>query len=356
MRPRAVDWALFLLTTIEFLSGLGSFLVGRPEGRLIFVLHSILGLAILLLQLWKLRRVYPRVIEPRRWQLATVVSVLTTIAVAVTIGTGVMWTIAQRPLSYPNGMILHTTAAIVLVIFSLWHMLLRFKPLHRRDLQDRRTVVRFFSLFAFGTLLWGTQEGANRLLQTPGAQRRFTGSREASQANGNGAFPVTMWMFDNPAPVDGTTWQLQVSGAVENPIMFTYADLTSLSQHEQEASIDCTGGWYATQRWQGVRVGDILEQAIPSPNAAVVSFISITGYRWSLPLAEAVDTLLALRVGDEPLSHGHGAPVRLVAPGRRGFQWVKWVSEIRILTAPDHRQWGIIFTSGLRPIKSNPVS
>ena len=41
--------------------------------------------------------------------------------------------------------------------------------------------------------------------------------------------------------------------------------------------------------------------------------------------------LLATHVGGEPISPGHGAPVRLVAPNRRGFQWVKWVDRIAML-------------------------
>ncbi len=45
--------------------------------------------------------------------------------------------------------------------------------------------------------------------------------------------------------------------------------------------------------------------------------------------------LLATRVGGEPLSHGHGAPVRLVAPGRRGFQWVKWVTRLELRSDSD---------------------
>ena len=41
-------------------------------------------------------------------------------------------------------------------------------------------------------------------------------------------------------------------------------------------------------------------------------------------------------MGDEPLSHEHGAPVRLVAPGRRGFQWVKWVTHVELHVERDH--------------------
>ena len=64
-------------------------------------------------------------------------------------------------------------------------------------------------------------------------------------------------------------------------------------------------------------------------------------------MAEARATLLATQVGHELLTDGHGAPLRLVAPGRRGFQWVKWVTEIEVLTAADYGQWLVIFTSGL---------
>jgi DMSO/TMAO reductase YedYZ molybdopterin-dependent catalytic subunit len=63
--------------------------------------------------------------------------------------------------------------------------------------------------------------------------------------------------------------------------------------------------------------------------------ISHTGYRWSFDRADADDLLLATHVGGEALSHGHGAPVRLVAPGQRGFIWVKWVTRIELRDGPD---------------------
>jgi DMSO/TMAO reductase YedYZ molybdopterin-dependent catalytic subunit len=31
----------------------------------------------------------------------------------------------------------------------------------------------------------------------------------------------------------------------------------------------------------------------------------------------------------------HGAPARLVAPGRRGFEWVKWVVRVELHDGPD---------------------
>ena len=73
----------------------------------------------------------------------------------------------------------------------------------------------------------------------------------------------------------------------------------------------------------------------PLPAATHVRVVSHTGYRWSFPLMEAHGMLLATAVGDERLSYVHGAPVRLVAPGRRGFQWIKWVERVELLDGPD---------------------
>ncbi len=65
-----------------------------------------------------------------------------------------------------------------------------------------------------------------------------------------------------------------------------------------------------------------------------VDVVSQTGFRRRLPLRDAGGLLLATRVGGAPLSPGHGAPVRLVAPGRRGFWRVKWVRRVEVVDAP----------------------
>ena len=55
--------------------------------------------------------------------------------------------------------------------------------------------------------------------------------------------------------------------------------------------------------------------------------------------------LLATHTGEEPLSYEHGFPLRLVAPGRRGFEWVKWITRVEVLTEPDPGEVFSIFTS-----------
>ena len=76
--------------------------------------------------------------------------------------------------------------------------------------------------------------------------------------------------------------------------------------------------------------------------------LSLQPVRRGGPRRVAGDALLATHAGGDPLSHGHGRPLRLVAPDRRGFQWVKWVESVEVRTAPDPGQWLTIFTSWLK--------
>jgi DMSO/TMAO reductase YedYZ molybdopterin-dependent catalytic subunit len=119
-----------------------------------------------------------------------------------------------------------------------------------------------------------------------------------------------------------------VTGAVARPLSLSFTDLVPTD--DLEAVLDCTGGWYAHRHWQGVALGALLARAGPLPGARSVVVRSVTGYARRFPLREAERTLLATHVDGEPLSHGHGAPLRLVAPGRRGYEWVKWVEGVEV--------------------------
>jgi len=153
-------------------------------------------------------------------------------------------------------------------------------------------------------------------------------------------------------------WQVRVEGLVAEPLTLGpgNVDRTAASSgdgtavptdSELRALLDCTSGWYTEQDWRGVRVGDLLDRAGASDDARYVRFVSVTGYRWSLPVAEARDALLATHVGGERLSHGHGFPLRLVAPNRRGFQWVKWIERVEVREHGDPAQWLVTLVSGV---------
>jgi DMSO/TMAO reductase YedYZ molybdopterin-dependent catalytic subunit len=131
--------------------------------------------------------------------------------------------------------------------------------------------------------------------------------------------PVTQWLDDTVQRLDASTWRLTVAGAV-----YTLADLRALPQETVDATLDCTSQWYARQSWRGVRLDRLLDPG----DARSILVRSVTGYPVRLPVRDLGRVWLALEVGGAPLSPGHGFPVRLVAPGRRGFWWVKWVQDV----------------------------
>jgi DMSO/TMAO reductase YedYZ molybdopterin-dependent catalytic subunit len=80
-----------------------------------------------------------------------------------------------------------------------------------------------------------------------------------------------------------------------------------------------------------VPVGSLLRSV---GDARSVRVHSVTGYWIRFPVGDLDRLLLATAVVGAPLSAGHGFPARLVAPGRRGFWWVKWVDRIELEPTP----------------------
>jgi DMSO/TMAO reductase YedYZ molybdopterin-dependent catalytic subunit len=348
MSPRMTDWSLALAGGLVVASGLVGLISGQPGEWLVFALHGVAGLWLLLLLWGKLRRVWPRIIHPRVWDRRTALGLFAIAIVALAGGSGIWW-VAGGDVSLAgfNLMNWHILLGFALAMLIGLHMLARARPLRVRDLRGRRQALQFGALLLGGVALWPLQQAAERALALPGARRRFTGSREQGSYAGN-AFPASSWVADQPRPIAPEGWRLFVGGAVAAPLTLAYADLLARGD-ELEATLDCTSGFYSTQRWRGAQVGPILGLAHPLPDAHWVRFISVTGYRWSLPLAEAAEALLATHVGEEALAHEHGAPLRLVAPGRRGFEWVKWIVRVDALTEPDYGEIVAIHTSWLTP-------
>lgn len=337
MTARLTDWSLAFCTGLALATGLAGNTLGRPGFWWVFALHGIAGLALAIFLIGKLRRVIPRLRRPRQWDRKTLIGLLTTLSALATLASGVWWIAGGTFDAKGFGLLnWHIALGLLLVAFVSAHMIARAKPLRGRDLRGRRQALRWIGLAAGGAALWPAQQ------RFAGADRRFTGSRATGDHAGN-AFPATSWVADRPRPIAVADWTLTVGGHVARPFTATDADVAG--EMRCEATLDCTGGFASTQVWRGIRAGALLDRAGVREGAGWVRFRSVTGYRWSLPLEEAREAMLATHVGDEPLSHAHGAPLRLVAPGRRGFQWVKWVVAIEVLTAPDLGQAAAIHWS-----------
>ncbi|HZP51813.1 molybdopterin-dependent oxidoreductase, partial [Actinocrinis sp.] len=129
-------------------------------------------------------------------------------------------------------------------------------------------------------------------------------------------------------------WQLEVDGP--RPFQLTLAQLARLPQYEAVLPIACVEGWSVNGTWSGVRLRDLLDRAGAPAGAdiRIVSFEKAGFYATTtMPREYARDplTLLALRLGRQPLSVDHGYPARIIAPGRPGVLQTKWVQRIEVL-------------------------
>ena len=343
--PRLVDWSLLVIVGFEAVTGLVSFTVASASGWPLFWAHRIAGVTFVALLGFKLARVRYRLTDRRQWQPSTGLSVVTAVAAIGALATGIAWVFGlDIRISYWTLLSVHVGFGLVLLPLLLAHLSTRFRLPRRRDFDRRRTTLQYGALLVSGAVAYRGQELLNRVADTAGADRRVTGS-QPREGDGNAAFPVTSWVADDPDPIDREEWTLQVRGAVESELELEDDEVAP--DTTEEALLDCTSGWSTVQRWRGIRVGDLLASAGVHDDARYVRFVSVTGYRWSLPIDEAREALLATHVGGERLRHGHGAPARLVAPGRRGFQWVKWVERIDVRRRSDPAQWVVTLVSGL---------
>ncbi len=348
MTARGTDWSLALCVGLLLASGFGTWFAGDESDAWVFAAHGIVGGALAVLLAWKLRRVWPRLVRPERWDRRTIAGALALLVVVATLASGWLW--ASAGALYAAGFSLlawHTALGGLLGLVVIVHLVARAKRPRRSDLASRRQLLEGAAIAGAGFLAWRLQAPLNSLLGLPGERRRFTGSYEAASFSGN-AFPTTSWVADDPAPL-GADHTIAVNGLVTRELELAAADLDG--DDELVATLDCTGGFYSTQRWNGTSLGRLLDLAGPVADARHVRVVSATGYRWSFSIDDAPGLLLATRVGGEPLSHEHGAPLRLVAPGRRGYQWVKWIARIELaaesdLLAPASTVWSSFTAEG----------
>lgn len=322
---RRTNVALMTVLCAAFASGGLAFGIGTVDGaRLVAVVHGALGLGLLLLVPWKsaiIRRGMAGGAPARGRKAGVALGLLLLLSMAA----GVLHAVSgYRGIAGVSALAVHVGAAAMALPFLLMHARGRRQRLRRSDL-TRRTLLRA-GAFGVGSLAaYATLAATMSLLELPGRQRRPTGSYEIGSGD-PGVMPVTQWFTDAVPVVSRASWQVSLN---LRPI--PYSDLAG-GIDTVRAVLDCTGGWYAEQEWRGVALSRLLTQ-VPAGMRSI-DVISSTGYRRRLPLADLDQLLLATHAAGQPLSDGHGGPVRLVAPGRRGFWWVKWVQRIEVTAEP----------------------
>jgi hypothetical protein len=245
--------------------------------------------------------------------------IVTSIVAAIVHVTGIV-----RSVGTFSPMGIHVATAVAAIVAGIVHVVKRPVRPRATDL-SRRNLLRGGAVLGAGVAGWLAFEGVLRATGARGAFRRITGSFET----GSGVpadMPVTQWLNDHVQEVDAASWRLHL---LDGARTYSVDELAAFGD-ALRVTLDCTGGWYAEQVWRGARLDRLLEGA----DGGSIVVRSLTGYSRRFPRSDAPALLVATHIGDAPLSAGHGAPARLVAPGRRGFWWVKWVTAIELDDEP----------------------
>ncbi|QBI21741.1 hypothetical protein ER308_20720 [Egibacter rhizosphaerae] len=139
--------------------------------------------------------------------------------------------------------------------------------------------------------------------------------------------------------VEPRGWSLTIDGRVDNPIELSYDELLDLAGTEADILLTCVsnpvgGGEAGTARWQGVRLGELLDRAGLASDAEQIVGESVEGFTAGFPVEAALDgrdALVAVGMNGEPLPRAHGFPARLVVAGLYGYvSATKWLERIHV--------------------------
>jgi DMSO/TMAO reductase YedYZ molybdopterin-dependent catalytic subunit len=158
-----------------------------------------------------------------------------------------------------------------------------------------------------------------------------------------------------PARLPATPWSIEAQGFRASASRLEVDRIARDAKPMGAHLIECSGnadpdnfGLMSVVDWDGVPLTQVLgDLGLPSGAQAVLvsglddttteSRTSNPGASWVFPI-DALDRMglfLAVRMNGQPLPPDHGAPLRLVVPGWYGCSWIKWVNELRIVSADE---------------------
>ena len=141
----------------------------------------------------------------------------------------------------------------------------------------------------------------------------------------------TMGLSDHTVDLDA--WRFEVTGRVKRPLTLTYSDILNLPSFEKKVLLICPGVFVNYGIWKGVAMKDLLEKAGLDNNVNQVTFSGPEGpdeKAERFPIGDVLSNrvFLAYRVNGQPLPKKHGFPLRVVAEGYYGSDWVKYVDKM----------------------------
>ncbi len=141
--------------------------------------------------------------------------------------------------------------------------------------------------------------------------------------------------------IDRDAYRLKIDGMVERPANFTYDQIMTYPPTAKVVNLNCVEGWGFTAKWTGVSLKTLFDITGIKENATNVIFHSTDGYSTSHDLDYLIsnDIMLAYRINDLTLPPDRGFPLQLVAEGKYGYKWAKWIDHIELVNSSYKGYW-----------------
>ena len=143
----------------------------------------------------------------------------------------------------------------------------------------------------------------------------------------------TMGLTDHVVRIEN--WGLEVDGLVKRPLRLTYEEVKKLPLVERKVLMICPGFFANQGTWKGFSLGALLKLAQAEDGVTHVTVRGPDGKYENTqryPLADVLSNkvFLAYEVNGRPLPQKHGFPLRAVAEGYYGYDWVKYVYKLTV--------------------------
>lgn len=151
----------------------------------------------------------------------------------------------------------------------------------------------------------------------------------------------TMGLTNHRVSLD--RWRLHLTGHVANPVALRYSQLLELPAVERNVLLICPGFFANQGRWKGISMKALIREAGMKDGVTQVTFYGPAGTYEKVQTYPLQDILsdrvfLAYEVNGTPLPIRHGYPLRLVAEGYYGFDWIKYVYKVRFERVEESRK------------------
>ncbi len=140
--------------------------------------------------------------------------------------------------------------------------------------------------------------------------------------------------------IEPEQWSLRLFGLLDperhpgGETTLTWDDLRALPVTRMICDMHCVTRWSKlSNRFEGVRVREVLKGVGLLPAASHVMVHASGGYTTNLPLADLTedDAILAFNYEDRPLEPEHGGPCRLLVPKLYLWKSAKWISGLEFM-------------------------